>query len=176
MIDMRVVLLVCMLFGLIGDVSAEEVPPQLGRVEQLLRLLEDPEVRTWLATQPSARSETVTSLADSADIVRWENETRRRIDGVIDAMPRIPFEVAAAAAPTWADAVGHKYAPAFVVFTFLLMIGTLAESLFRRAILKRTIVSTKLRSLESAALSDSVPILVFAAAMAMVFFGFAWPL
>ena len=171
---MRVILIVFMLFGLLSDALAQGVQPPPEKVGNLLRLLQDQEVRNWLERQPTALADVRTPPAHASYIVKWESETRRHINGVIDAIPRIPSEVAAAAARVWEDAVGHSFAPAFVVFTLLMLVAALAEIVFRRRVLKTKQTSAGLKPLE-AALYEFVPMLVFAAAMIMVFFAFAWP-
>ncbi|MBY3527554.1 mechanosensitive ion channel family protein [Rhizobium laguerreae] len=139
---------------------AQEARPQ--KVDDLMRLLQDPEVRSWLEKAPGPSSEAVQET--DAGLATWEAATRTRIDGVAAAIPRIPGEVLATAARTRADALSNGKLPLFAVFLGLTAIGLFAERMFARS--RRGAEGLQERLLA---------IGVFAAAMGALFFAFGWP-
>ncbi|WP_168265391.1 mechanosensitive ion channel family protein [Rhizobium leguminosarum] len=151
-----------LLFVLMSVVATAQEAPRPQKVDDLVRLLQDPEVRSWLEKAPSP----TLAAAQEADagLATWEATTRSRIDGAVQAIPRIPAEVMAAAARTRADALSHGTLPVFVVFLGLTAFGFLAERMFARS--RRGAQGLQERLLA---------IGVFAAAMSAVFFAFRWP-
>ncbi|MBY3219404.1 mechanosensitive ion channel family protein, partial [Rhizobium laguerreae] len=62
---------------------AQEAPrPQ--KVDDLVRLLQDPEVRSWLEKAPGPSSIAVEEV--DAGLATWEAATRSRIDGVVQVI------------------------------------------------------------------------------------------
>lgn len=133
------------------------------KLDELVRLLHDPEVQSLLAErqETAARSPETTSKDVISD---WETQTRRRVDSVVSAFPRIPSEVAAAAMRTRQDALSHGYAPVFLIFAGLIVAGGLAERIYLGVV----------RASDRRVLA-LVPVLVFALAMAAIFFAIEWP-
>ncbi len=70
------------------------VPPE--KAKQLLELLSDPEVKTWLEGKIPAATEKP-DLPISEDISTFEASSRARIGGLAAAIPRVPQELARAA-------------------------------------------------------------------------------
>ncbi|MBY3212752.1 mechanosensitive ion channel family protein, partial [Rhizobium laguerreae] len=140
---------------------AQEAPrPQ--KVDDLVRLLQDPEVRSWLEKAPGPSSIAVEEV--DAGLATWEAATRSRIDGVVQVIPRIPAEFMAAASRTRADALSHGKLPVFVVFLVLTAVGLLAERMFARSRRRAEGLQERLLAIG-----------VFAVAMGAVFFAFDWP-
>jgi len=130
------------------------------KIDDLVRLLQDPEVRSWLEKAPAAPP------APEADggLAAWEASTRGRIRAVTTAIPRIPSEVAAAASRIRADATSQGGLPVFIVFIALTAIGLLAERLFARSKLRGGGLQGRLLAIGA-----------FATAMGAAFFAFDWP-
>ncbi|CAN7505184.1 mechanosensitive ion channel family protein [Rhizobium leguminosarum] len=144
-----------------ASAQAQEAPrPQ--KVDDLVRLLQDPEVRSWLEKAPGPSSIAVEEV--DAGLATWEATTRSRIDGVVQAIPRIPGEFMAAAFRTRADALAHGKLPVFVVFLGLTAVGLFAERMFARSRRRAEGLQERLLAIG-----------VFAAAMGAVFFAFDWP-
>ncbi|MBY5588015.1 mechanosensitive ion channel family protein [Rhizobium leguminosarum] len=140
---------------------AQEAPrPQ--KVDDLVRLLQDPEVRSWLEKAPGPSSIAVEEV--DAGLAIWEAATRSRIDGVVQVIPRIPAEFMAAASRTRADALSHGKLPVFVVFLVLTAVGLFAERMFARSRRRAEGLQERLLAIG-----------VFAVAMGAVFFAFDWP-
>ncbi|MBY5570603.1 mechanosensitive ion channel family protein [Rhizobium leguminosarum] len=132
------------------------------KVDDLVRLLQDPEVRSWLEKAPSPSSIAVEEV--DAGLATWEAATRSRIDGVVQVIPRIPGEFMAAASRTRADALSHGKLPVFVVFLGLTAVGFFAERMFARSRRRAEGLQERLLAIG-----------VFAVAMGAVFFAFDWP-
>ncbi|MGO8064413.1 mechanosensitive ion channel family protein [Rhizobium leguminosarum] len=151
-----------LLFVLMSVVATAQEAPRPQKVDDLVRLLQDPEVRSWLEKAPGPALAAV-QQAD-AGLATWEAATRSRIDGAVRAIPRIPAEVMAAAARTREDALSHGRLPVFVAFLGLTAVGLFAERLFARS-RRRT------EGLQERLLAIGIS----AVAMAAVYFAFDWP-
>ncbi|TBZ57167.1 mechanosensitive ion channel family protein [Rhizobium leguminosarum bv. viciae] len=151
-----------LLFVLMSVVATAQEAPRPQKVDDLVRLLQDPEVRAWLEKAPGPTL--VAAQQADAELATWEAATRSRIDGVVQAIPRIPAEVMAAAARTREDALSHGRLPVFVAFLGLTAIGLFAESLFARSRRRSEGLQERLLAIG-----------VFAVAMAAVYFAFDWP-
>lgn len=145
---------------MLSSPSSAQQPSQ-GKVDQLLELLRDPEIQTWLTDRD--KGPPPAPEVKSSPLSVWESRTRQRIDGVVAAAPRIPSEVAAAAARIREDALSRGYAPVLPMMVGIALIGILAEHLFSR------------RRRQDGSLDRFLPVLVFAAVMSVVFFAISWP-
>jgi small-conductance mechanosensitive channel len=137
-------------------------PPQ--KLDDLAKLLEDPEIKNWLAS----RKQDVPNAPQStqSDVASWEATTRARVDGVVSAIPRIPSELAAASSRTRQDALSRGYAPVFIMMSGLVLLGVVAEAIFRRNWRRRR---------PDGGVEEFLPVVVFSAIMAIVFFALHWP-
>ncbi|WP_246621701.1 hypothetical protein [Rhizobium laguerreae] len=79
------------LFVLMSVVATAQEAPRPQKVDDLVRLLQDPEVRAWLEKAPGPAL-TAVQQADSG-LATWEAATRSRINGIVAAIPRIPGDV-----------------------------------------------------------------------------------
>lgn len=139
--------------------AQDAVRPQ--KIDDLVHLLQDPEVRAWLEKAPAPPS---SAPEANNPITTWEASTRERIDGILAAVPRIPGELGAATSRLRADAIADGGLPVFVVFLVLTSIGLIAERIFSRS-------RNSIRWLQERLLA----IAVFAAVIGIVFFAFRWP-
>ena len=82
-----VLVLVDLLAGTaLAQQSSPTAPPP--KAQQLLQLLEDPEVKSWLEGKGAAAApSSSTSMADT--ISGWEASTRARLDGMAGAVLRL---------------------------------------------------------------------------------------
>ncbi|MCC2614210.1 mechanosensitive ion channel family protein [Neorhizobium sp. Rsf11] len=147
--------------------SLAQTPPQ-QKIDDLVRLLQDPEIRTWLengAPRPAgATAAAATVNGPSSDLAAWESSTRARLDQTLAAFPRIPSEISAAAVRIREDAVSSGYAPVFIILAGLLALGLAAEWIYRRT-----------QRFSNLVIRELAPVAVFAITMAIVFFAFNWP-
>lgn len=157
---MRLISALLMLL-LIPALSYAQVETRPAKVDDLVSLLQDPEVRSWIERAPSALPESEVSVVD---ISRWQQLSRDRIRGVFSAIPSIPSEMAAAAARTRQDAISNGGAPVFLVLFGLAVVGLVAEHLY---------VRTRQRSADL--IERLLATGVFSVTMAIGFFAFEWP-
>ena len=135
-----------------------------GKMDTLMRLLDDPDIRAFLAERHTAGS--VSGAPEVSGFGRWEAAVRERLTAAFGAVPLVPSEVASAAIRIREDARSTGHAPVLVVMLFLVLAGSVAEAAFRRRM-----ATSSSRSDVSAFL----PIAVFAVTMAFLFFAYPWP-
>jgi moderate conductance mechanosensitive channel len=153
----------CLLAAAAAAEAQTSTPPSEAKIEQLLELLRDPAVQEWLESG-AGRPSSLAKPSSDATVATWESATRQRIRAVISAMPRIPDEVSSAAMRIRQDTLSHNHAPLFIIFAALIGAGLVAETAFRK------------RSRKSdGPIAALLPIAVFAAPIAIVFFAVDWP-
>lgn len=145
---------------------AQTPPVPQDKIDDLVRLLQDPDIKAWLdsraAASPTAKSPSPAS--EGPDLAKWESAVRTRVHDIVAAIPAIPAEVKATALRVRQDAVSHGYAPVFVIFGGLVALGLAAEGLYRKLAVRRETLTGRL-----------IPVAIFTAAMAIVFFAVDWP-
>jgi small-conductance mechanosensitive channel len=157
-------LAVSLLFLCLAAAANAQTPPQ-QKIDDLVRLLQDPDIRSWLETRTPTLAPPAEVKSDG-DLAAWEAATRSRIDGVLAAIPRIPGELAAALSRTRQDAISHGYAPVLAILAGLIAAAAAAEWQLRQR--------WKASPADTAA-ARLLPVAVFAAVMAIVFFAVEWP-
>lgn len=158
-------LAVCLLAFLVVTSAAAQTapPPPQQKIDQLIGLLQDPEIQTWLESRKQAQDATV-AAAGPSDFAAWETRVRARINGILAAVPRIPTELSAGAARARQDAISHGYAPIFLIFAGLVAVGAAVEWLYRRV-----------RSASIGPVARLLPVAVFTLVVAIIFFAVEWP-
>jgi small conductance mechanosensitive channel len=124
-------LLFHLIFGFAAPVAAQEAaattPP--AKVQQLIELLDDPEVRQWLsakqATPPPAAATQSSGVAS-----QWVAQIRRHLGGMREAAPRLVPEWMAARERITAD-MHQGTMPILRGLGFVLLVGYGAEFLLR---------------------------------------------
>ena len=71
-------------------------PPPPEKVQELIKLLDDPDVRAWLTTKSQPASEEP-EAAVASQISGWEQAIRNRLISMRNALPLIPRQAANAA-------------------------------------------------------------------------------
>ncbi len=150
---------------LIGTSVAAQTtpPPPQQKIDQLIGLLQDPEIQAWLENRKKEQDATA-AAAQPSGFATWEAQARARIDGILAAVPRIPSEMYQGAARARHDAISHGYAPIFLIFAGLVAIGGAAEWLYRRV-----------RPASIGPIARLVPVAVFTVVVAIIFFAVEWP-
>jgi len=155
-------------------------PPD--KVRQMMELMQAPEVQTWMASQmktaPAAAADDSGQMSVLSDLLA---HARHHVEMVSDAAMDLPEEIEAAD-----DIVDREVEPAgpgWIVLQGLtvLLIGTLAELLFRAATPRPRIRRTDVE--EPAALHHAganlfyrvIPAIVFAMATIVPLVAFSWP-
>ncbi|WFU10485.1 mechanosensitive ion channel [Rhizobium sp. CB3090] len=108
-------------------------PP--AKVSELLRLMNDPELRQWLekrqaAEQPAAATATATLIETG------EARTRARYQALRAAIPNVTVQLTDATRRVREQARENGFAPAFVMLTALICVGLVGEWFFKKAVLK----------------------------------------
>ena len=166
-------LTLCCLFG--APVHAQSVAAPPGKVAQLIGLLDDPEIKAWLAqkkqvSQPQGEEEAV---ADQ--MVTVEAYVRGRITAMVQAIPRLPTEFQRAVGIVVNDVnSGHRGMVTAIVLA-LVAVGYGAEWLFRRLLVARQRPTELQAERNMRLLTEPIPLLVFALASVGLFLMFSWP-
>jgi small-conductance mechanosensitive channel len=147
-------------------------PPQ--KAQQLLELLEDPEVKAWLESKGAGGGAVPERSATFAEMMAgWEAAVRARIDGLAAAFMRLPREFADAAAVVHRDVNSGNRGVVLLILAVLVFIGLAAERLAVRALSRGQVPGTP-GSFAGEALSRSAGLLAFAVASAGIFLLFEW--
>lgn len=176
-------LLICLAaIGLLGAAvpsaaqTAGTTPPP-EKVQELIRLLDDPEVRAWLAAKSPTASDRDVPAAER--IIGGEEAVRAHIAAMRAAFPRLPSEIVNAVRVVRTDINAYGFVTTVGLFVALLAIGFGAESLFRRALAATALREGAIASEQGRAvllLSEIAPIVVFALVSAGIFLVADWPL
>lgn len=168
-------LFIQLVFGLTGPLAAEETaalaPPP--KVQQLKELLDDPEVRRWLAGRKAA-TPTAAMPAEGGFSSRWAAAIRRHLEGLRSAVPRVISEWAAARRRLAAE-VDHGSMPILRGFALVLLVAYGAEYLLRFALRRSARRSGAEPGRGLAALIRIAPLFVFAIAAVAAFAHTGWP-
>lgn len=155
--------------------TAPTPPPE--KVQELIKLLDDPEIRAWLATKspPAAAAE-----APAADqIADGEEALRGHLAAMRAAFPRIPSDIANAVQVVKTEINARGFATIVGLFAVLLALGFGAEWMFRRAIsgsvTHEAAVGAPERNRAIRLVSEFAPLVVFALVSAGAFLLFEWP-
>jgi moderate conductance mechanosensitive channel len=162
--------------------SATTSPPP-EKVQELIKLLDDPDVRAWLTTKSSPPASAASEeAAVASQISGWEQAIRNRLISMRNAIPLIPSQAERAALRVESEVNDHGFATVFSVFAVLLAFGFGAEWLFKRAMRRVEERSAKLAAIRGAAppiavhlIAEIVPLLVFFLVSAGIFLAFEWP-
>jgi len=153
-------------------------PPPDEKVQELLKLLDDPEIRTWLARQsPSAEEASVPAAAQITD---WDEAIRNHLAAMRAAFLRIPDEAANAARTVRTEINNRGFAAILALFAALVALGLGAEWLLKRVLQKNPRQQAGLRSAPGDAraarfLAGLAPLVVFSIVSIGVFLAFEWP-
>lgn len=162
-------------------------PPPPEKVEQLLKLLNDPEVKAWIAEKgaaPAADS-AMPMGASATDFMVWSNAIREHLQGIGNAIPEVPDEISGASSTIMTEIHGRGPGAILVLFAAFVALGLGAEFIFRR-IVGRAHRRNPAQSPESGAPARHhviartlfvaiAPLVVFAMASVGAFLAFTWP-
>ncbi|CAN7750650.1 MULTISPECIES: mechanosensitive ion channel family protein [unclassified Ensifer] len=161
---------------LLGTCWAQQVPVGVPpeKAQQFLELLSDPQVKTWLEGKIPATAAETPSRSLVEGISSWEAAVRARIGGLLEAVPRIPEELASAAAVVSRDVNSDRPGLVVGILAVLIAVGFGAEWLIRRAFAQ----AHKPGAGEDAGqqiLEEIAALLTFALASVGSFLAFEWP-
>lgn len=144
------------------------------KIDELLRLLRDPDIRQWLQSQPPSAAPAMPPAQAAPDpasmdmmasgMTAWEDSARSRIDTIVSAIPRIPAGIVTATMRLQQDAMAHDFGPVSLLMAGLVLVVLVLERIFLEHFRRN-----------GSSLHQFLPVLVFSAAMALLFFAFEWP-
>lgn len=163
-----------------AQAAQPQSPPPPAKVQQLINLMDDPEVKAWLKSRsPPAAEESGSSVDEQ--IAAREALIRDHIASLKSAVPRIPQEFAKAGTVVSADVNSGQPGTVLAILATLLLVGYGAEWVFRRMLLRLKggpvadgAVQRERRQILRLVF-ELVPILIFAVASAGLFLAFEWP-
>ena len=162
-----------------AQTPAPAPPPQ--KVEQLLKLLDDPEVKTWIAKKGAAPTSELSMGASANDFMKWSEAIRAHLRSIGEAIPDVPQEFEAASATIMMEIHGRGPGSILVLFAAFAALGLGAELVFRRFVMRAgarpaaTGPAARHHIVGRAAFLALAPIVVFAIASVGAFLAFTWP-
>ncbi len=158
-------LCLCGLTNLQAQTPAARIA-QPSKIDELLRLLEDEDVRVWLERKQDALSEPRDNEAVWF-IEEWEARSRARFNALLAAVPRVGDELSRLVSAIRQEARSSGLVPAALMFVIIAGIAVSTEWIFRRSLqeaLPRGQAYTEILTLS-----------IFTASVAIFFFLFTWP-
>ncbi|WP_043612885.1 mechanosensitive ion channel family protein [Ensifer sp. ZNC0028] len=160
------------LCGLTQLQAQTPVPPiaQPSKVAELLRLLEDEDVRVWLEQKQAAVSQ---SRDNEAVWFLEEREAllRVRLNAFFAAVPRVSDELSRVVSAVWQDARNNGAMPAALVLAIIAGLAFGIEWIFRHSLPAVPFPNPLLRQTYTEFLTLSI----FTASVVILFLLFAWP-
>lgn len=156
--------------------------PQPEKIDQLLKLLEDPEVKSWIAEKPVPVPQKSIEEASTSAIMLWSNGIRAHLRGMLQAIPAVPVEFARAGTTIMIEINGHRPGAILALFVAFAGLGYGAELVFRRWALRRNPFNGLSSTTDSMTphLGTSIfvklaPMAIFAIVSVGAFLVFNWP-
>jgi len=176
----RVVIAVLMVAAAPAFAQPASAPTADQKIDQLVKLLGDPEVRALLDAKAPAPSDTVLQ-PDAAPLTRWIDGVHRHLRETSGALPDIPAEIAKASERIATDIDGHGPTGVFLLFLVLIGFGFGAEWLFTRVATRihrrhdGIVQSHGLHRVGRQIFVQIAPLIVFGMASMGVFVMLTWP-
>ncbi|MDX0986156.1 mechanosensitive ion channel [Sinorhizobium medicae] len=170
-----ILLLFQFVFGLAAPLAAQEAVTQAppAKVQQLIELLDDPDVRQWLAAKQTTATAAVMPPAGHAS--RLVAGIRRHLSGMRQAIPRVVPEWIAARERIAHELKSGVTRPIVWGLSLVLVVGYAAEFLTRYALRRTARRSAAEPGPGLAALIRIAPLVVFAIAAVATFAHTGWP-
>ncbi|TXR46335.1 mechanosensitive ion channel family protein [Phyllobacterium endophyticum] len=160
-------------------------PPPPAKVEELIKLLDDPEIKAWINTKgapPPAAEES--AVPSASDFMVWSNAVRAHLRGIGQAIPAVPAEFSKARALIMTEINGRRPAAVLLLFAAFAALGFGAEFVVRHIISRggRMRASTTIEGsparhhvIGRSMFTAIAPLVVFALASIGGFHVFTWP-
>ncbi|AFL51805.1 small-conductance mechanosensitive channel [Sinorhizobium fredii] len=163
--------------GFDAPLAAQEVPTTAppAKVQQLIELMDDPEVRQWLAAKQTTPPPAV-ATPPSGVASQWVAQIRRHLGGMREAAPRLVPEWMAARERIAAEMQNQGAMPILRGFGFVLLVGYGAEFLLRYLLRRSANRSDATSGHGLAALFRIAPLIAFAIAAIAAFVLADWPM
>jgi moderate conductance mechanosensitive channel len=170
-----------------GTTAQAETPAQSSaeqKVEELLKLLDDPDVKALLATKGKPVEDTAMG-GSAADFQDWSDSVRAHLREVVDAVPVIPGELSRARSTIMSEINGRRPIGILAFFAAFAALGFGAELVALKVLGRagrkvaeagRAVPPSKRHHvIGRSAFLAIAPVVVFAAASIGTFLAFTWP-
>ncbi|MEL4072542.1 mechanosensitive ion channel family protein [Ochrobactrum sp. GPK 3] len=154
-----------------AQTAQSEVPPE--KVRQLLDVLNEPDVKAWLESKAAPPPVAEPALSDT--FASWETAVRNRIAGLVDAVPRIPQELANGADRIARDVNDGRPGLVIFILAVLMAVGFGAEWLVRKLLPKEPPSASGRDFVPRAILTNLAALLTFSLASVGSFLALEWP-
>ena len=139
---MRILLaLSCVVFLSLAGVSLAQTaaaPPPPAKVEELIKLLDDPEIKAWITTKGAPPTGCRrTAVPTASDFMVWSNAVRAHLRGIGQAIPAVPAEFLEARSTIMTEINGRRPAAILLLFTAFAALGFGAEFVVRHILSRR---------------------------------------
>ena len=162
-------LLVLLMFGASSTQAQTTSAPPPEKLSELMKLLDDPAIRSWIANQQQA--EVQSPVVQTQDVEALEARARGRFAALAAAVPMVFSELAAASARVRAEALGSDFAPTFILLAAILAAGLAIEWIFKRISRHARFGSEILNKL----VAEAGPTTVFILTASIIFLAVHWP-
>jgi len=170
--------------GMAEAQQAATTPVAQQKVDQLIKLLDDPEVRALLATRSAAPAAMMPNMSASA-LTTWLNDVQGHLLAVKQAIPLLPGEFARAGSTTMAGVDNRSPVHILLLFLLLVTIGLCAEFGFshvvrrihaRRAVVQSpALASSGFHAVGRNLFAEVAPLVTFSIASVGLFLMLSWP-
>ncbi|CDM58834.1 MscS family inner membrane protein ynaI [Rhizobium favelukesii] len=152
----------------LGAFALATTPAEPPKITELLRLLEDADVKTWLAQRQVVAAEAAPTEAVRV-IDELETRSRTRLDGLLSAVPLFGNELYRVSRPVWQEARDSGLAPG------ILLLGIIAAIGGGRSIRRSAPYMFPANPLLKRVHTEIMPLLIFTATAALLYLLVAWP-
>ena len=163
-------------------------PPPPAKVEELIKLLDDPEIKAWIATKgtPPAAGAEVPDAPTANNFMVWSNAVRAHLRGIVQAIPAVPAEFSGARSTIMIEINGRGPAAILVLFVAFAALGFGAEFVVRRILSQASRQMAAPAAIEAdpparhhvigrSIFAAMTPLVVFAFVSVGAFHAFTWP-
>jgi small-conductance mechanosensitive channel len=162
----------CFFAAFFITVSSAQTAAPPEKVSELIKLLSDPEVKTWIEKQEKRTPAADARSSGNVDLLEVGTDLRGRFRGLLAAVPQTPAAVGAVMARVLNEAKAAGLPPPGFIIAGIVLIALAGEWQSRR--LFRT-ASASVSPVVAQAMGQIGPVVVFAVVAAVVFFAFDWP-
>ncbi|CAN7354169.1 mechanosensitive ion channel family protein [Phyllobacterium sp. LjRoot231] len=168
-----------------SEAQSAATPPPPAKVEELIKLLDDPEVKAWINKKGAPPAEEISVAPSASDFMLWSNAIRAHLRGIGQAIPAVPGEFSGARSTIMTEINGRGPGAILVLFAAFAALGFGAELVFRR-VLSQASRQNAPATTEAGSparhhlIGRSIfvaiaPLVVFALASIGAFHAFTWP-
>ncbi|TAY05624.1 hypothetical protein ELH91_32810 [Rhizobium leguminosarum] len=128
------ILLSLLTFHSVSHAPTPPTPPVQEKVDQLLKLLDDPDVKAMLAAKASEPVAETSMGVSASDFMTRSDAIRAHLGEIEDAIPAVPGEFSRARSTIMTEINGHRPRAILIVFIAFAALGFGAEFVSRRLI------------------------------------------